>query len=242
LGPRWFASLLLVAVAYAVPAVAQHSPAAESRRVLEEQIAAILSSKTVRLPALEAGGEARFETLPLTSPTSDRVLDETTAFFEKCVLVVRLVQHHPLDWRQMDTRLDISLIVAEPERVKIRPRSVHPQLGPMGGSIIYRWRPEVERRMKVLQRQAREILDEAMERFPADVETRLAWIAARHDKELVDKIYLDAGRRVYYDNGVEISEPESWSPMFHLEGERAATFVELVHRYQTSYCGERLSA
>ena len=32
----------------------------------------------------------------------------------------------------------------------------------------------------------------------------------------------------------------SWSPRFQLEGEHAAAFVELLHRYQASYCGEQL--
>ncbi|HEV7275020.1 MAG TPA: hypothetical protein VGN80_01910 [Devosiaceae bacterium] len=96
--------------------------------------------------------------------------------------------------------------------------------------------------MRVLQRLARDILDEAYAKFPSDVATRLTWIAAQHEEQLVDKIYLDAGERTHYGNGTAISSPMLLSPRFLLEGQQAERFVELMYRYQESYCGERASA
>lgn len=247
MGLRWTAALLFLCAAHFASAVAGEAPLATDRQVLEGQIAAILSEKTVELPALEQGGAMRTERLPLTAPTDGKVLDETTAFFEECVLVVRRVLHRPIggetSWRKMDMRLNLSLIEAQPERVRIRPPTKsQAQFGTIKGSVIYQWRPEVERRMEVLSQLAGSILEEAVARYPSDVATRLTWIAAQHEKKLVDKIYLDAGERLYYGNGTEISRPLSLSPIFLLEGQPATMFVELMHRYQESYCGERASA
>lgn len=215
------------------------------RPALEKQIAAILSEKTGLVPNLGTDGEVGVRKTPLDAPTDGTVLTETTASFEGCVLVVRLVASHPpaeqTGWRQMETRLDLSLIQTAPELVETRAPSNHPKFGPTGGSVTYRWQPEVERRMRALQRQAKEILKDAMLRFPSDVEARLTWIASRHDEELVDKIYENAGKRTYYVNGEVISAPLPLSPRFSIEGEQAATFVNVVHRYQSNYCGKQLS-
>lgn len=242
---RWFTALLLLGTTHVASAVAGDPSPAAVRPVFEEQIAAILSERTAVLPPLAAGGEVRIEKVPLDAPTDGTVFTETTAFFEGCVLVVRLVHFRPIGgqtgWRQIETRVDLSLIETAPELVTTRPPSSHPQFGPMGGSVRYQWRPEVQRRMKALQRLASAILDDAMAKFPSDVETRLTWIAKRHDEELVDKIYLNAGERTYFVNGEVISGPLLLSPLFSIEGEQAATFVNLVHRYQSNYCGERLS-
>lgn len=245
MSPRWFAVLLLLCAAHGTSAVAGDTPPAGDRRVLEGQISAILSSKTVVFPPLEPGGEVRTEVLPQASPTDGTVLSETSAFFEGCVLVVRLVHPRPIGgqmgWRQMDSRLDLSLIETDPKFVRIRPPSNQAPFGPRPSTVTYRWQADVEGRMEALQRLANDILEEAMARFPSDVATRLTWIAARHEEELVDKIYLNAGERTYYANGQEVSGPLSFLPIYLLDGQRAVLFVELMHRYQTGYCGERAS-
>lgn len=241
MSPTWLAIPLLLTL-HSVAAVADETRPDGAQHVLAQQITALLSHKTVALPAFEPGGEPRSEVVPLASPDG-RPLNETTASFEGCVLVVRF-RHlipvpAPAGARQIDDRVDISLIDTAPESIEIISPSDTGQPH-MPGTVKYEWRPDVQRRMEKLQRLAEEIEEEAVTKFPAEVETRLRWIAGQYEEKLTDKIYLNSGQRTYFANGAEISEPLPWSPRFQLEGEHAAAFVELLHRYQASYCGEQL--
>lgn len=237
----WFSAFVLFGAVHIASAAAGD---AASRGALEGQIAALLSYKTVVLPSLEEGGELRTESLPLAAATSGRVLTETTAFFEGCVLVVRLaklvVSTEETAWRQRDKRLDLSLVETAPQVVEVKPPDAT-TLGLVGGSVTYQWRAGVGQRMESLRRLANDILDDAIARFPSDVATRLTWISDRYDEGLVDKVYLNAGVRTYYVNGEEITGPLLESPRFSLEGEQATAFVELVHRWQLSYCSQQSS-
>ncbi len=95
---RWFTALVLLGMTLVVSAVVGDPLPVAVRPALEKQIAAILSEKTGLVPNLGTDGEVGVRKTPLDAPTDGTVLTETTASFEGCVLVVRLVASDVAPW------------------------------------------------------------------------------------------------------------------------------------------------
>lgn len=240
------ALLYSITVSLSATADDHESKFAADRIKLEEQIIAILYKKDVALPPAEEGGRRQIETFFADVPTDGRLLTERTAVFEGCVLVVRIMDHTPGEdiggWWQSDERTNLAFIVTEPSLVEIDTRS-YAELGRPWGSVSFDWKPEIEQRLQPMRRLASDILDEAITLYPSDLATRLPWLAKRYREELTDKIFLEAGSYTYHVGGAEIAAPSVFSPMMYLiKKELAASFVDLIHQYQTNYCGDLVDA
>lgn len=166
------------------------------------------------------------------------------ASFEGCVLTVRLDYSAEQQARRnviyIEKRTNIGFLKTDYCFVDAKNQNKDQFTNAGRTTIFYEAKDDIHARLRALERTASKILDEEMERYPVNVKTRLKVIAGREERELEDKIYLDAGQGF-------LSKDYTWnfSPMtaflFDAKSDKREEFMELMDTYGKRFCSDEHS-
>lgn len=234
-----FSGIIVVALLCA-PAWSESSDGGIDEFGLSQGVPIDAASNESVLPRLEIEALVA-EILQRTGERDGVVMSETSAFFEGCVLVKRLNRFKErcsyAGYWQRDDRIDLRYLITHPSSVETQPPSDNPRFTFLGARVKYEFEPDISDRLRILYRQYRRIGDAEINRYPADVELRLQVIADRIENELLDQVYLDAGKKTSYCSGLETSAPiDGDNLIFFVDPLRADEFVDLIHMYSSRYC------